>query len=523
MERSISGKIGPYRLLRLLGEGGMGQVYLARRTFTGGVERTCVVKTIRPHLATDSSYEQMFFREAKILCLLHHQNIVQILDFDRVDGLLYLAMEYIEGQDLQAFLHRLSQKREPLPLETTLRIIAEVLRGLDYAHRRTDEKGDRLGIIHRDLTPNNILISKEGEVKIVDFGLAKSVTATSQSQSGALKGKLHYLSPEQIESKGVDLRTDVFAAGVVLYEMLAGVQPFRAESVSGLLAKIVRGEYTPASTVADVPRELDLVLARALACDPGERYASAAQMLADIEQLQARLSADSGGTIREYYLQLFDRDEPIVIEPFPPFPHSPVTEFETKERGRRTKTLSSDRRRFSRPSLWTVIALTVTALVSFFGLTIGHRTNNTEQPPVATESPPLVVAAPTPQPTPESPPAAPSPEALSLSQPAPPVATPPPVKKTVLPPDPTPPPLKDAGFPTPIPASPGFLRVGDLMPYAEVYVDGIWMDRTPTKLLQLSPGKHQVRLLYPKENKSRALTVSIKEGEITGVTSWPGD
>jgi len=515
MSVSVLTNIGPYRLVHLLGEGGMGQVYLAKRIFTGGLERTCVIKAIRPDKTSNPEYARMFFREAKILASLHHQNIVQVLDFDQSGGFLYLAMEHIDGRDLQTIFNRLAQCRERLPLEASLRITAEVLRGLDYAQRRTDEKGNSLGIIHRDLSANNILISREGEVKIVDFGLAKSIKMVdSLTQTGVVKGKLHYLAPEQIEGEGIiDLRTDLYSVGVVLYEMLTGFKPYRAINVLNLIAKIVHGDYLPVSSVPDVPQELDRVLAHTLACNPNDRYGSAAEMLEDIENILSRMTPTHSGIIRECYLKLFGQeDQPreseiapdslvaSTVVPVPP---------EISKQQAHTITLAIDSRQNKRINI-TYIGLLVTAIVVVVvlaSLLIGKRMGGPSA--VAPSMPPVTknTLAPTPVPEP-----LPTPQPAAVSAPEI-VPTP-----TMQKPEPlaTPTPNKNV-----MPAKPGFLLVGDLSPYADIYVDGTFMDTTPSKKISLRPGKHKIKLINPKMDKKTSFTLMIESEKTVAIGSWP--
>jgi serine/threonine-protein kinase len=298
--------IGPYEIVRPLAEGGMGQVFLARKTGEGGFEMTCVVKTIRAAQAGQERYVRMFLREARILASLRHQNIVQVLDFGRADDALFLAMEYIEGRDLREVMQRARSLGAPLPLGVALRIAIEALKGLDYAHRRTGPDGRRLDIIHRDLTPTNILLSREGEVKLVDFGIAKDATSEGFTEAGVIKGKWHYLAPEQLEGRPLDARVDLFGMGVVLYEMATGRKPFDAETTAALLAKILSGEFPPASSVAGTPPELDRIAALALARQPEGRFESAAAMISALEKLAGELEPLPSSGLRDYYRELFD-------------------------------------------------------------------------------------------------------------------------------------------------------------------------------------------------------------------------
>ncbi len=284
----------------------MGQVYLAKKTGEGGVEVTCVVKTILAAHAAEEPFVGMFLREARILSSLRHQNIVPLFDCSRVDGTLYLAMEYVEGHDLRDVLRQAEESGRPMPLAVALRIASEALNGLAYAHSYVAADGRPLNIVHRDLTPTNILLSREGAVKLVDFGIAKDAMSENYTDTGIIKGKLHYLSPEQFEGRPLDCRVDVFAMGVVLYEMATGRKPFDAEPTAALIAQVLRGDYPPASAVAGAPAELDRLLARALAKKPEDRFASAGAMLANLEKLALRLGPLPISGLRDYYRALFE-------------------------------------------------------------------------------------------------------------------------------------------------------------------------------------------------------------------------
>src|SRR2546423_3001923 len=202
----------------------MADIFLARAQTDLGVSRLAVVKQILPHLADSREFSDLLITEAKLAARLDHANIVQVHDLGRIDGFLYIAMQYVEGFDLNELLRRCSRSKTGLPVEYALLIITEVLRGLDYAHRKTSDNGVALGIVHRDVSPSNILISFEGEVKLCDFGIAHAndAVASDAYSEDLIKGKAGYMSPEQALGKPLDARADVFAIGIVLWELLAG-------------------------------------------------------------------------------------------------------------------------------------------------------------------------------------------------------------------------------------------------------------------------------------------------------------
>jgi serine/threonine-protein kinase len=282
---------GRYALFDFIGKGGMAEIYLARQKTELGATRLCVVKQILPGLAGDPKFSEMLVHEAKLAARLSHANVVQVFDLGRADARLFIAMEYVEGFDLNDLLGRCSRARVPLPFELAVHVLRETLRGLDYAHRRTDDEGRPLGIVHRDVSPSNLLVSFEGEVKVCDFGIAHANDmlfgdgTSAHEMAEALKGKAGYMSPEHAAGQPIDARADVFAAGVVLWELAAGRRLYKpGEGSESLLAQARRAEVPelPAKGLPD-PDKLRAIVGKALARDRGDRYASAAAMLRDLE------------------------------------------------------------------------------------------------------------------------------------------------------------------------------------------------------------------------------------------------
>src|SRR5262245_21934690 len=218
---------GKYVLVRRLATGGMADIYLARQSGVEGFQKPCVIKRILPQLADDQQFVSMFLDEARIAALLTHPNIVQIFDLGKQDGSYFLAMEHIHGEDLTRILDAERQRgRTALPENIAIRIIAQVAEGLDYAHHAVDEDGLALGIVHRDVSPPNVIVSYAGSVKIVDFGIAKAVVKHSRTEVGVIKGKVPYMSPEQVQGLELDKRSDIFSLGALLYELSTGQKPF---------------------------------------------------------------------------------------------------------------------------------------------------------------------------------------------------------------------------------------------------------------------------------------------------------
>jgi serine/threonine protein kinase len=270
---------GPYTLLQRLAAGGMAEVYLARASGVAGFEKLVAIKRIHPHHSVDEGFGSMLVDEAKLSVSLSHRNIVQTLDLGRVDDAYVLVMEHVEGYDVHHVLEGLRQAGRLLPVDLAAHVIAEVCRGLDYAHQHRDERGEPTGIVHRDVSPQNVLLSFAGEVKIADFGIAKAKSRQSDPESGIIKGKYFYMSPEQAWAEPLDHRSDIFSAGVVLWELLVG-ERLRQESQIQLLLDAVRQAHVPApsSSRAAIPGELDAIVARATAVNPADRYANAGKM-----------------------------------------------------------------------------------------------------------------------------------------------------------------------------------------------------------------------------------------------------
>jgi serine/threonine protein kinase len=280
------GQLGDYELLERIGCGGMAEVYKARRLGEAGFERILAVKRILPHLSADEEFVSMFIDEAKIAVQLSHPNIAAVHDLGRIDGNCYLVLDYVHGRDLRQLWEREREWRAPPHAGIACHVIARALEGLSHAHRATDGHGRALDLIHRDVTPQNILVSFEGDVKIVDFGLAKAQGRAHATQAGVVKGKLAYLAPEQIRGLQLDPRVDVYAAGIVLWELLTGQRLFYADTDLDTLRKVHEGHAEPPSTINKViPPQLDRVVLTALAKERDARYQNAQDFLDALEEV----------------------------------------------------------------------------------------------------------------------------------------------------------------------------------------------------------------------------------------------
>jgi serine/threonine-protein kinase len=282
---------GRYTLFDFIGKGGMAEIFLARQRTDLGATRLCVVKQILPALAGDPSFSEMLVHEAKLAARLSHGNVVQVYDLGREGGRLFIAMEYVEGFDFNDLLRRCSQAKVRFPFELGVHVVREALRGLGYAHRRVDDEGNPLGIVHRDVSPSNLLVSFEGEVKVCDFGIARATEtmpasdATAHELDEALRGKAGYMSPEHARGEPIDARADVFAAGIVLWELAAGRRMYRTAEGRGSLLEQARAADVPELSAQGLPQPERLrgIVSKALAKDQASRYPSAAAMLRDLE------------------------------------------------------------------------------------------------------------------------------------------------------------------------------------------------------------------------------------------------
>ncbi|HZA51504.1 MAG TPA: serine/threonine-protein kinase [Myxococcaceae bacterium] len=276
--------LGKYLLLDRINVGGMAEVWRGKMFGAAGFERTVALKRILPNIAEDEEFIAMFKDEAKITVQLNHANIAQVYEFDEVAisagaPSYYIAMEYVSGRDLRAIFDRCRKKGEPVPVQLACFVVSKLCEGLDYAHRKKDSAGRDMNVVHRDVSPQNVLISFEGEIKIIDFGIAKAAGKVSKTQAGIIKGKFAYMSPEQIRGQPLDRRSDVFAIGVCLWELLAGERLFVADSDFAVLEKVRKAEVVPPSTYnRRVPPALDRIVLKALAKEADDRFQYASDL-----------------------------------------------------------------------------------------------------------------------------------------------------------------------------------------------------------------------------------------------------
>lgn len=287
----------------------MAEIYVASTRGLGGFEKLAALKLVHPHLAADPQFVRMLVDEAKILVLLTHANIAQVFDLGCIEDTYYIAMEFVDGLDTHGLQTAAQREGRPLPIAVCAYVLAEMLNGLDYAHRKRDASGRPLNIVHRDISPQNVVVSQAGEVKLVDFGIAKSNRQSEGTEAGIIKGKYFYMSPEQAWGDPTDRRSDVFSSGILLFEMLTGHMLYSGKSVPELIGKVRRAEVPqPESLRGDIPQELSEIVMRALQRDPSARYQSAIDMGEALRDfLYGAYPAFNAGKLGEFVSEMVER------------------------------------------------------------------------------------------------------------------------------------------------------------------------------------------------------------------------
>ncbi|HVE85443.1 MAG TPA: serine/threonine-protein kinase, partial [Myxococcales bacterium] len=303
-------RFGKYVLLKRIATGGMAELFLARQVGAGGFEKLVVVKRILEHLSTDKDFVGMFLNEGRLASSLNHPNIVQVYDLGQEAGRYFMAMEFVAGHDLYNVARQAALHSAPLPPEIAARILVGACAGLHHAHTKKNLQGQPLNIVHRDVSPANILVSYEGEVKVTDVGIAKAEAQSVHTRTGVVKGKFSYMSPEQIRSEPLDARSDVFALGVTLHETLTARRLFKRDSELAVMHDILQMPVPPpSSSRPGLPRALDAICARALEKDRDRRYPSAQHMQKDLEAFLAVSSASAeSAEVSAFMLQRFSEE-----------------------------------------------------------------------------------------------------------------------------------------------------------------------------------------------------------------------
>ena len=514
--------VGKYHLVSKLATGGMAEVFLAKAAGPMGFEKSLVLKRILPHLAEDAQFVEMFFTEARVAAQLNHPHIVQIFDFGQAEDTYYLAMEYIDGPDLRTLSRRSVRGKEPLPPAFCAKVISAACEGLAFAHDFVDPaSGEPLGLIHRDISPDNILLSRQGSVKVVDFGIAKASNQSHKTTTGLIKGKLAYMPPEQLQGMALDRRVDVYSLGMVLYELLTGTYPFDANTdVSMMQAILYEPQVSAATRRPELPPALVRILGKALAKEREQRYADCIALQTDLEHF-IRSTGESVGA----------RDLAQVVEKYcprnPESPRSAPVERAALGTGPTTApTLAAPAPQPVDPEALTsagdpvpaprshrsriALGITLGALVLAAGtgvVLVRGPGVSTEPRPEPTPAP--VAAAPPPPPVAE-PVAVPPPPPEPIPEPTPePEAAPPAIAEKAAPEKPA------VVEPAPVKAPQKGKLTIRVRPYATVFLDGTALGQTPLAPVTLSPGAHTLRLINRDLDKDITRTVEVKPGQPT--------
>jgi serine/threonine protein kinase len=300
-------RLGSYEILRQLARGGMAELFLARTVGPEGFEKLVVLKKILPKFAENPKFVRLFLDEARLAAGLDHPHIAHVYDLGKQDTSYFFTMEYVHGQDLHATVKRTARHGKRIPIDHAVQIAHAIASALHYAHERRAPDGSLLGIVHRDVSPSNVLISYDGTIKLVDFGVAKAATSTVKTRTGTLKGKISYMSPEQAKGSPIDRRSDVFALGTVLWELVTSHRLFKAENDLATIQRIINSETQPPTELReDCPPELETIILKALAVDVNERYQTAEEFQLDLEELaREHKLVQSTVALRAYMRDLF--------------------------------------------------------------------------------------------------------------------------------------------------------------------------------------------------------------------------
>jgi len=302
-------RLGSYEIVRKLARGGMADLFLAR-TVTNTFERLVVLKKILPKFAANPRYVQLFLDEAKLAAGLNHKNIVQVFDIGSNGADSFFAMEFLHGQDVRTILHRAWRLNEKMPIKHAIHIASQVAAALHFAHEKRRPDGSLLNIVHRDVSPSNVIVTYDGSVKLLDFGVAKAATSTIKTRTGTLKGKISYMSPEQAKGASVDRRSDIFSLGIVLWEMITTTRLFRGENDLATLQLIINvAPKKPSEVNPECPKELERIVLKALSQDPAMRFQTAHALAIELEDLVRQLQLMQSTTALSLYMATLFRPE----------------------------------------------------------------------------------------------------------------------------------------------------------------------------------------------------------------------
>ncbi|MBX7117065.1 MAG: protein kinase [Myxococcaceae bacterium] len=476
--------VGKYVLVAPLAKGGMAEIWLARPLTPSPLAAPMVVKRILSRDASDEEYVRMFLDEARIASQLSHPNIVRIIELDVAQGRYFLAMEYLHGETLSHVVRSATSRGFALPLPMVVHFVAEAAAGLGYAHSRTNHWGQSLGIVHRDVSPQNLLITYDGEVKVLDFGIAKALQRSSKTQKGVVKGKTAYMAPEQARAEPVDARADVFSLGVVLFEAVTGTRLHGDMDDPAIVARLLSSQPLPSARVRNpaVPPDLDALIARALHYTPAARYADAqAFHLALRDWLKTYpagtpTAQDAGTLMHQLFEERIAMRRELLAGAAPPA----LPEVDDGPRKHPAP-------KWKRPLLQTLALFSVGFTAVLYGL-------------LHTESTPMPVQV-----------------RLPVSVNFPPAAGPAQVPAVVIKPPPdsaTPEPLAPPSRLPTTPSSTGKLSL-ETEPWTQVYLGKKRLGDTPLVEKKLPVGRHTLRLLNESEGIDTRIEVIIKSDEVT--------
>jgi len=407
-------RFGQYVLERRLARGGMAEIWLARMTGVEGFEKAVAIKKILPHLTESDDFEKMFIDEAKLAARLNHENIIHIFDLGKIGDEYYIAMEYVEGRDLRSMLNQARRRGMRIPRSLAVKIGTRLASALNYAHNHPSASGRPAGIIHRDVSPRNVLLGYDGRVKLCDFGIAKAASTVGRTAIGAIKGKLQYMSPEQAWGRQVDGRSDIFSLGVVLYELVAGERLFAGDNEISLLEEVRECRVKePRRVDPSIPDQLNRIIVRALKKNPEDRYASAADMQKELEALLYLMppTDDLSHFLRDLFAEseeapgsdaLVERPIPELVPPYlgsAPSESSGAAVFDEYGEGVEEST-ATRRETWVR---WTIVAATLIAAAAVVWLLGGGGGNGGSEPAEATAEPVEAISQPVPEAAPPLP------------------------------------------------------------------------------------------------------------------------
>ncbi len=503
-------EIGRYRILERLATGGMADVFRAEVVGAEGVRKEVALKLVRGEHASSSEFVAMFVREARLAARLTHANVVQIFEFDQAAGRHYIAMELVRGHHLGRVVDRCRERGLRFGTARAVFVAAEVATALAYAHQPAEDGVP--GLVHRDVSPHNVLVSWEGEVKLTDFGIARAANRAGLTRPGTLEGKLAYVAPEQARGEPADARANLFSLGVVLWELLTGTRLFVRESEAATLDVVLRGPApsAPSSWNEGIPPALDDLVLRCLERDPERRAASARTLAAELRAMLLQLSRSPlDWELRSLMHQLWPEGQRATAplpEPTlrrPPPAEEPVAPIAAEPSVDETRTLAVGRRAVQGWRLWVALGVGGVATAVGVGAWRGVRAGGGQRPAVvAAGSAPVASAAAAPPPVDlQQPPPGPGPAAAAPMGVAAPHAT------------------RGRGAPIfgmalPPPASGEGLLSVNAVPWATLVVDGRQMGDTPREL-RLQAGSHRVRAVHPRLGAVES-TVEIVAGRRTG-------